>query len=138
MILGEGMVILFDRFNLPGDILDIVFATTQQRVVATELLKYVVKKGGFLGKADMSLFATQLHEGSYETQLVDDAGKKRKVRISYNRRQFYDRILTPMKSMGMIDFDLYKKVYTISKHFQSEMGRIGEMWMSSIQALDNR
>jgi hypothetical protein len=81
----------------------------------------------------MSLFATQLHEGSYETTLEEDPYKKKKVRISYNRRQFYDRILTPMKSMGMIDYDLYKKVYTISEHFKAEMARIGEMWISALK-----
>jgi hypothetical protein len=132
------MVILFDRFNLPTDVLDVIFATKQQKIVATELLKYVVKKGGSLGKADMSFFATQLHDGTYETTLEEEPYKKKKVRISYNRRQFYDRILTPMKSMGMIDYDLYKKIYSISEHFNEEMARIGEMWMSSVKALGEK
>ena len=63
--------------------------------------------------------------------LVDKKGKK--VKISYNKRQFYDRILTPMKSMGLIDYDLYKKTYRISDNFNKEMIRIGLLWLREMK-----
>ena len=53
----------------------------------------------------------------------------KKVKISYNKRQFYDRILTPMKSMGLIDYDMYKKTYKISDKFNKNMMRVGMMWL---------
>jgi len=127
------MVILYDRFNLPDHILDIIFATKQQKIVATELIKYIAANKGSIGKAEMSLFATQLHDGTYETNIDEEPYKGKRVRISYNRRQFYDRILTPMKSMGMIDYDLYKKTYSISEHFAKDMTQIGQMWSKFVQ-----
>jgi len=129
------MVILFDRFNLPDDILDVIFATKQQKIVATELIKHIVKNNGSIGKPEMSLFATNLHDGTYEAVLDDEQLKGKKTKISYNRRQFYDRILTPMKSMGLIDYDLYKKTYSISERFNQEMQHIGEMWIKFLQNL---
>jgi len=33
-----------------------------------------------------------------------------------------------MKSMGMIDYDLYKKNYIISDRFQKVLMKIGLMW----------
>ena len=59
------------------------------------------------------------------------AGKK--VKLSYNKRQFYDRILTPMKAMGMIDYDLYKKVYRLSDKFNQAMIKIGLMWLKELR-----
>ncbi|MFH0978147.1 MAG: hypothetical protein V1837_02480 [Candidatus Woesearchaeota archaeon] len=129
------MVVLFDKFNLPEEVLDVIFATKQQKIVATELIKFIVKNKCSIGKVDMSLFATQLHDGTFETTIEEEPYKGKKVRISYNRRQFYDRILTPMKSMGMIDYDLYKKTYSISEHFNAEMIRIGIMWVAYLNKL---
>jgi len=128
------MVILFDQFNLPDDIFKVIFATEQQEVVAKLLIQYVKDNGGEIGKTEMSLFATQLHEG----RLVDSASPKgpqvkKEPKISYNKRQFYDRILTPMKSMGLIDYDLYKKTYRISDKFNRLMIRIGLMWLREIR-----
>ena len=108
------MVILFDQFNLPEDIYKIVFATEQQELVGRLLISYMKKNGGEIGKTEMSLFATQLHETGV---LVRERGKgplEKEIRVSYNKRQFYDRILTPMRSMGMIDYDLYMKSYKLS------------------------
>ena len=59
------------------------------------------------------------------------AGKK--IKLSYNKRQFYDRILTPMKSMGLIDYDLYKKTYKISDKFCQELTKISVMWRHEIE-----
>lgn len=129
------MVILFDRFNLPEDVLDIIFATKQQKIVSTELIKHILKNNGSIGKAEMSSFATQLHEGSYEAVVEEEPYKGKKARLSYNRRQFYDRILTPMKSMGMIVYDLYKKTYSISEQFNGDMGKVGEMWLKYLENL---
>ena len=124
------MVILFDRFNLPDDIYEIVFATKQQVIVAKLLVEMMKDNGGEISKTEMSLFATKLHDGSLITDLIDEPPfKGKKVKVSYNKRQFYDRILTPMKSMGLIDYDLYKKTYRISDKFNKDMVQIGLMWI---------
>jgi hypothetical protein len=129
------MVILFDRFNLPDEVLDVIFATKQQKIVGTELIKHIIQNNGSIGKAEMSLFATHLHDGTYEADVHDEQYTGKKMKISYNRRQFYDRILTPMKSMGMIDYDLYKKTYSISERFNAEMVLIGAMWTRYLASL---
>ena len=128
------MVILFDRFNLPEDIYEVIFATKQQIIVAKLLMEMIKGNGGEINKTEMSLFATKLHEGNYVTTLIDEPPYKgKKVKISYNKRQFYDRILTPMKSMGLINYDLYKKTYKISDNFNKEMIRIGVLWMQEMR-----
>ena len=81
----------------------------------------------------MSLFATTLHEGTFETEIEEPAYKGKRVKLSYNKRQFYDRILTPMKSMGIIDYDLYKKTYKLSDKFYNEIMQIGVMWRHELQ-----
>ena len=131
------MVILFDRFNLSEDIFEILFATNQQKIVAKELTKYLFVKKGEITKSEMSTFATLLHDGKYETTLEDGEYKGKKVRLSYNKRQFYDRILTPMKSMGMIDYDLYKKTYKITVKLDSDLQKIGSMWTVYVRKMKN-
>ena len=131
------MVILFDQFNLPEDIYKVVFATEQQEVVAKMLIKYMWENGGEIGKTEMSVFATQLHEGN---AIIKEKGKSpldKEVRISYNKRQFYDRILTPMRGMGLIDYDLYKKTYRISDKFNKLMVRVGLMWVREMEKVKN-
>jgi len=128
------MVILFDRFNLPEDIFEVIFATKQQNIVAKLLINMVKEKSGEINKTEMSFFATQLHEGKLITdQIMEEPYKGKRVKISYNKRQFYDRILTPMKSMGLIDYDLYKKTYKISDKFNKEMIHIGLMWLKELR-----
>jgi len=127
------MVILFDRFNLPRDVFEIIFATKQQKIVAKLLIEEFKEKGGELGKTEMSLFATKLHEGSVVTEIEEPEYKGKKVKISYNKRQFYDRILTPLKGMGVIEYDLYKKTYRISDSFNKELIRIGIMWLRELR-----
>ncbi|MDP3766041.1 MAG: hypothetical protein Q8R04_06015 [Nanoarchaeota archaeon] len=128
------MVILFDRFNLPEDIYEVVFATKQQIIVAKLLIEMMKDNGGEIGKTEMSLFATKLHEGNLITDLIDEPPYKgKKVKVSYNKRQFYDRILTPMKSMGLIDYDLYKKTYKISDKLNKDLQHIGLMWIREMR-----
>lgn len=127
------MVILFDRFNLPEDIYEIIFATDQQRIVGKLLINYLKEKGGEITKTEMSMFATDLHEGKIVTTLDKPPYLGKKVKISYNKRQFYDRILTPMKAMGLIDYDLYKKTYRISDKFNKAMIKVGLMWVREIR-----
>ena len=125
------MVILFDQFNLPEDVYKILFATEQQEVVAKMLIKYMMDNGSEIGKTEMSLFATKLHEG----QAIIKQGKppfQKEERLSYNKRQFYDRILTPMRGMGLIDYDLYKKTYRVSDKFNKLMVRVGLMWLREL------
>jgi hypothetical protein len=126
------MVILFDIFNLPDDIFEIVFATKQQKIVGELLIRMMKEKGGEISKADMSMIATQLHEGKLIAEIDEPEYMGKKVKLSYNKRQFYDRILTPMKSMGLIYYDLYKKTYRLSDRFNKEMQRIGQMWVSEL------
>ena len=125
---------LFDRFNLPEDIFEVIFATKQQIIVAKLLIEMIKTNDGEINKTEMSLFATKLHEGNFITTLIDEPPYKgKKVKISYNKRQFYDRILTPMKSMGLIDYDLYKKTYRISDNFNKEMIRVGILWLQEMR-----
>lgn len=128
------MVILFDKFNLPEDIYEIIFATKQQVIVGKLLIDMIKGKEGEITKTEMSFFATKLHEGKLITDRLEEPGYKgKKVKISYNKRQFYDRILTPMKSMGIINYDLYKKTYRLSDDFNKEMIRIGLMWLQEFR-----
>ena len=128
------MVILFDQFNLPEDIFKVIFATEQQEIVAKLLIRHIKENGGEIGKTEMSIFATKLHEGNLvDTNVEMVQFKKQAPKVSYNKRQFYDRILTPMKSMGLIDYNLYKKTYKISDRFNKLMIRIGLMWLREIR-----
>ena len=127
------MVILFDQFNLPDDIYEIVFATKQQKIVGKLLIKELKNHGGELTKTEMSAYATALHEGTYVAEIDEPPYSGKQVKLSYNKRQFYDRILTPMKGMGLIDYDLYKKTYKISDKFNKAMIRIGLMWIREIR-----
>src|SRR3989338_7974241 len=98
------MVILFDQFNLPEDIYDIIFSTEQQDIVGRMLINTLKLNGGVMSKTEMSLFATKLHEGNNARTVPGPGPIKKEIKLSYNKRQFYDRILTPMKSMGLIDY----------------------------------
>lgn len=126
------MVILFDRFNLPEDIYELVFATEQQSIVGRLLIDFMKDNGGEIGKTQMSMFATSLHEGKIVAKIPTPKYKGRKVKLSYNKRQFYDRILTPFRSMGIIDYDMYKKTYKLSDNFKKEMLRIGLLWSKEL------
>lgn len=127
------MTILFDLYNLPEDIYEVIFSTSQQKIVAKLLIKLVKEKGGEITKTEMSMFATALHDGTLVTEIDEEPYIGKKVKISYNKRQFYDRILTPMKSMGLIDYDLYKKTYKISDKFNKTLIKIGLMWIRELR-----
>ena len=129
------MVILFDRFNIPDDVFEIIFSTSQQKIVAKELIKYMIENGGEVSKSVMSMFATQLHDNKYEAILDVAPYKGKKVKLGYNKRQFYDRIHTPMKAMGLIDYDLYKKTYKVSARFTNDLMKIGLMWKNEMRRL---
>jgi len=128
------MVILFDQFNIPDNVYEIIFATSQQVMVAKLLIEQMKLKDGEIGKTEMSMFATALHDGTVlETKDEGPFRTKKKVKLSYNKRQFYDRILTPMKTMGLIDYDLYKKTYKLSEKFNKNMMKIGLMWLQELR-----
>lgn len=127
------MVILFDQFHLPEDIFEVIFATTQQKIVAKVLVDFIKENGGEINKTEMSFLATQLHEGKFVTELDEPQYKGKKVRLSYNKRQFYDRILTPMKTMGLVDYNMYKKTYMLSEKFNKELQLIGLMWLRELR-----
>ena len=126
------MVILFDQFNLPDNIYQIVFATEQQQLVGRMLISYMWSNGGEIGKTEMSLFATQLHEGNAVVKEKGRSPLDKETKISYNKRQFYDRILTPMRGMGLVEYDLYKKTYKISDKFNKLMIKIGLTWLREL------
>src|SRR3989338_7163007 len=127
------MVILFDQFNMPEDIYEIMFATKQQVIVAKLLIQQMKEHEGRLTKTAMSLFATHLHDGEVIAEIDDPIFKAKQIKLSYNKRQFYDRILTPMKSMGLIDYDLYKKHYKLSDKFNKAMIKVGILWMQELR-----
>lgn len=127
------MVVLYDQFNLPENVYEIIFATKQQVLVAKLLIEEMKKNDGEMGKTQMSMFATALHEGTTLSGKSGPVPIKKETKISYNKRQFYDRILTPMKTMGLIDYDLYKKTYKISEKFNKNMMRIGLMWLQELR-----
>ena len=128
------MVILVDQANLPEDVYKVIFATEQQEIVAKMLISYMWQNGGEIGKTEMGLFATLLHEGKATAKV---AGKSpsfsREMSMSYNKRQFYDRILTPMRGMGLIEYDLYQKRYRISDRFNKLMIKVGLMWLRELE-----
>jgi|GEM_PF-262861 len=126
------MVLLFDQYNLSEDIYKIIFATEQQEVVARLLIKYMFENNGEIGKTEMSVFANLLHEGSLIIREKGRSPLQPEVKISYNKRQFYDRILTPMKSMGLIDYDMYKRTYKLSDRFNKMMIKLGLMWLREL------
>lgn len=132
------MVILFDRFNFPDNIFEIIFATKQQKIVGEVLIKLMKEKGGEINKNEMSTIATTLHEGKLVTDINEPEYEGKKVKLSYNKRQFYDRILTPMKSMGIIYYDLYKKTYKLSDKFNQELQKIGEMWLQELKRKEEK
>ncbi len=37
-----------------------------------------------------------------------------------------------MKSMGMVDYDMYKKNYMISEKFATALKRVGVLWLQEI------
>jgi hypothetical protein len=128
------MVILFDQFHLPEDVYKVIFATDQQVIVSKMLVNEFKLNEGVLGKTEMSLFANRLHDGTL-IEVEEDVGpvkRKKQIKLSYNKRQFYDRILTPMKSMGMIDYDMYKKKYMLSDRFNKSLTRVGLMWVQEL------
>ena len=128
------MVILFDQFHLPKDVFQVIFATEQQALVGRLLIQEFKRHDGSLGKTEMSLFANRLHDGVVVEieEVVGPVTRPKKIQISYNKRQFYDRILTPMKSMGMVDYDMYKKNYMISEKFPTALKKVGILWLQEI------
>src|SRR3989344_5268174 len=132
------MVILFDQYNLPEEVYTEIFATDQQAVVGKLLIEELKSHDGVMGKTEMSLFANKLHDGTLiETEQpkhqFSGMPKREAAKISYNKRQFYDRILTPMKAMGLIDYDLYAKNYKISERFSRALTKIGIMWTQEMR-----
>ncbi len=127
------MVILFDLFNLPDDIYQIVFATEQQQLVGRLLVSHLKNNGGEIGKTEMSMFAMKLHEGDVVIKGKGKSPLDQATKISYNKRQFYDRILTPMRGMGLIEYDLYKKTYKLSDKFNKMMIKVGIIWLKELE-----
>ena len=118
------MVILFDASKIQENIHNIVFATRQQEIVAKMLIDHIKENGGELSKPEMSNFAKKIADGI----TMEDSEK-----IAYNKKQFYDRILKPMKNMYMIEYDQNKKLYRTSDKFNQMLTKIGLMWMQEIR-----
>ena len=123
------MTVLFSRTDLPTqDIFLIVFSTEQQRVVGNLLLDFVIKNNGEIKNTQMSAFATNLHFGKLNKIFEHEKAKG----IKYNKRQFYDRIVTPMKEMGMLDYQKEQKSYKISLDFNRLTAKIGGLWLERV------
>ncbi len=128
------MVLLFNIYDLPEDIYEIVFSTKIQMMVAKLLIDMMKDENGEITKSQMSLFANRLHEGTLIEPTHQSVSLPHKeMSLSYNKRQFYDRILTPMKMMGMIDYDFYKKTYKLSDKFNKAMIKIGLLWLQELR-----
>ncbi len=132
------MVILIDQQNLPENVYKVIFATEQQEVVAKMLIKYMADNGSEIGKTEMGLFANNLHEGKVVVKEKGKSPLQQESRMSYNKRQFYDRILTPMRGMGLIEYDLFKKTYKLSDKFNKLMIKVGLMWLRELDRLKNK
>lgn len=120
-------------YNLPDDVYELVFATPQQKIVAKVLMEFIKENNGEINKSQMSYFATKLHDGDLETELDEPGYRGKTVKLSYNKRQFYDRILTPMKGMGMINYNLYKKTYSVSVKFAENLKKIAMLWSEELR-----
>lgn len=127
------MVILFDQHNIQDNIFEIVFSTTQQIIVSRVLIDYLKQNNREVSKSKLSLFATKLNEGKVITKIEEEPFIGKQVKLSYNKRQFYDRILTPMRAMGLIDYDLYKKTYKLSDNFCKAMNNVSIMWAEQLK-----
>ena len=127
------MVILLDQHNLPSDIYEIIFSTPQQKIVGRVLIDYLKQNNNVVNKSKLSLFATKLNDGKVVTQIEEEPFIGKRVRLSYNKRQFYDRILTPMRGMGLIEYDLYKKTYRLSENFDKVIASIGGLWVDELK-----
>jgi len=127
------VVILFDQYNLSSDIYEIIFATPQQKIVGRVFFDFLKQNNGVVSKVKLSLFATKLHEGKVITQIEEEPFIGKHVKLSYNKRQFYDRILTPMRAMGLIDYDLYQKTYKISENFNNALSNVGILWSKEVK-----
>ncbi len=122
------MVLLFDQHNMPSDIFEVIFSTTQQKIVGRVLVDYLKQNELEVSKSKLSLFATKLNEGKIITQIEEEPFIGKNIKLSYNKRQFYDRILTPMRAMGLIEYNLYKKTYRLSENFVVALNNVGTMW----------
>lgn len=127
------MVILFDQHNLPSNIFEVVFATPQQVIVGRVFIDFLKNNKSEVTKSKLSEFATNLNEGKVVTQIEEEPFVGKKVKLSYNKRQFYDRIITPMRAMGIINYDLYKKTYKLSENFDQALAKIGVMWKEELK-----
>lgn len=126
------MVILFDQHNLPSNAFEVVFATPQQVIVGRVLVDFMKKNDGEVTKSELSDFATHLNDGKVITQIDEEPFIGKNVKLSYNKRQFYDRILTPMRAMGLIYYDLYNKTYKLSDNFNKAIQSIADLWSKEI------
>jgi hypothetical protein len=127
------LVILFDQHNIQENVYEIIFSTTQQIIVSRVLIDYLKQNNGEVSKTKLSLFANKLNEGKVVTKIEEEPFIGKQVKLSYNKRQFYDRILTPMRAMGLIDYDLYKKTYKLSNNFSKAILAIGELWSGELK-----
>ncbi len=97
------------------------------------LLQYMWKNSGKIGKTEMGVFAARLDQGEAIIQEKGKSPLQPELRLSYNKRQFYDRILTPMRGMGLIEYDLFKKTYRVSDKFNKLMIKVGLMWLRELE-----
>ena len=100
------MVLLFDQFHMPEDVYEVIFATEQQKIVAKVLIEAMKENNRIMNKTEMSFFATKLHEGD---------------------------LIAPMRAMGMIDYNMYKKIYMVSDRFCNAITKISIMWQREVR-----
>ena len=126
------MVILFDYTKTQENVHSIIFSTKQQELVSRLLISRIKDNQGTLSRTEMSVFANNLHDGAVIAE-VRKENELQSVKISYNKKQFYDRILNPMKTMGLVEYDSGKRVYRLSEKFHTAMTQIGKLWLDTVR-----
>ncbi|HLD88628.1 MAG TPA: hypothetical protein VI894_00325 [Candidatus Nanoarchaeia archaeon] len=127
------MVILINSLDKTENIEEIIFATKQQAIVARILIQKMKDSNGSFDKTEMALFANRLHTGEMVMEHKCRGFVVNKVNVSYNKRQFYERILSPMKIMGLIEYDDNRKIYILSDQFSRLLSIIGTKWHDEIK-----
>lgn len=130
------MTILFNS-NEMSDIVQIIFPLENQWKCAKLLIEYI-KSHNYISKAQISKLADLLNEGNLKElgEEFYDLNSKLDFELEvlkYNRKQFYSRIVGPMKEMGLINLGLYDKKYRLSLEFLDNLEKLKELWSQIIK-----
>ena len=129
------MVILIDQQNLPEDVYAVIFATEQREVVAKMLVKYMAENGAKWERQRWVCSPTTFTKGKLSSRKKANLPCSRKQGCLTTRGNFMIGSLRRCASMGLIEYDLFKKTYKLSDKFNKLMVRIGLMWLRELDRL---